>query len=124
MENLLNKIKDTWQGYPVKFYFKEIQRKSELPTWQECGKDEIHIGVIRRQKGDRVIVVRHEICLEVDIKNKTRFEDMSYKELNMLGLFGANHSMYCKKCGEFSTRINLDGCCQDCYHKKEKLKLI
>jgi len=96
---------------------KEIKWKSQLPKWENCKKNHVHVGVIRRKKSDRLIVVRHKIMLEIECADGYTVEMLDSKTLFYTGIFPLG-DMICSKCGEFSTRINEGELCTDCLPKR------
>lgn len=111
IQQIEDKVKTYWHGLPAVITVKEIKRRSQLPKWQDCPKNHLYVGVIRRKRNDKVIVVKHRLEGIYDLNVIT--EMLSEKELEYLGLKpkGAN---ICRACGQFSTRIDVNGCCVDC----------
>lgn len=107
-------IRAAWSVYPAKINVLEIGRPEDLPAWEVCGKDELHIGVIRGQSCDTVIVVKHRLRMDCSLTG--RFETLPADNLGDLGVL-PERSQVCGVCGDFSTRINKDGRCQDCTAK-------
>lgn len=113
------KIRAAWSQYPnavVKIM--EVKNKTQVPKWQECRKNELFIAIMRKGSKDVVTVVRHKMAGEYELN--VHIEQLTDEELNFIGAYpSSNH--YCKECGEFSTRIDINGKCRDC-NDKNKIK--
>ena len=103
-------VKEGWRGMPANITCKVVTRRSQLPKWQDCPKDHVYVGVIRRNKGDRLIVVRHSF--EADLSCTVPVEYLWINDF-LLAVWPEKRDMYCEKCGEFTTRKD-DKLCQDC----------
>lgn len=117
------RIKRYWKGTPAVVIVKEIKRRSELPKWEDCPKDHIYVGVLRRKSGDKITVVRHQIEMICTAK-KIRAEDLNEKDMYFTGAIPAYKDMVCSKCGEFSTRIDVGHICRDCADKEKGSKVM
>ncbi|HBV97741.1 MAG: hypothetical protein JL50_03135 [Peptococcaceae bacterium BICA1-7] len=117
-----NKIKGFWDGLPAVISVKEITRRSQLPKWEDCPKDHLYVGIIRKKNNDRLIVVKHQMAMEVNTAKGWRVERLGNKELLFAGLLPEFKSsgMVCSACGQFSTRINIGQVCTDCLNKKKR----
>lgn len=113
--NILERIEKAWEATPAVVAVKEISRKSQLPSWEDCEKNAVYFGVIRRKRGDRVIIVKHKICHDLGLSMKA--EELSEYELFKFG-FVPTGDQICEECKEFSTRINIGNICTDCLPKQ------
>ena len=111
IEELFNFIDQGWVGMPATVVCKEIRRKDQLPHWTKCPKDHIYVGVIRRKKGDRVVMVRHGFSTDLDCNVPA--EELTIDDL-LLAVWPGSRNLHCKYCGEFATSIDRDGSCSDC----------
>jgi len=118
IESLEQKVKSYWVHTPAVVIVKEIIRRSQLPKWEDCPKDHIFVGVSRRKSGDKVTVVKHQI--EGIYGLNCKVERLIDDDMTTIGVKPTRTSMCCFKCGEFSTRINIDGSCQDCNAEAKK----
>ncbi|MGE7305688.1 hypothetical protein ACQKJG_17860 [Priestia megaterium] len=111
IDELFNFIQQGWIGMPATVVCKEIRRKDQFPHWEKCPKDHIYVGVIRRKKGDRVVMVRHGFSADLDCNVPA--EELSIDDL-LLTVWPGSRNLHCKYCGEFATSIDRDGSCSTC----------
>lgn len=115
---LFNFVKGGWDGLPATITCKVISRRSQFPKWEDCPKDHLYFGIIRRQRGDKVIVVKHRTESILDCRVPA--EQLTREDL-VLAVRPTTKDNTCSKCGEFSTRIDgPEHVCLDC---SEKTKL-
>jgi predicted Zn-ribbon and HTH transcriptional regulator len=117
-------IESFWKGTPAVVKVEEIAARNLKPHWRECAKNHLYVWVVRGKKADSVYVVKHR--LEAALKLACHFDELMVTELKDIGVIrssdprtGEFSPHLCRECHEFSTRINIDGRCQDCHDKKE-----
>ncbi|MGV7000306.1 hypothetical protein ACWA2C_16595 [Priestia megaterium] len=122
IDKLFTVVQRGWLGYPATVTCKVITRRSQFPKWEDCKKDHVYVGVIRRKRGDRVIIVRHSF--ETELSCKIPAEHLKLKDL-LLSIWPEQKNMNCSQCGEFATRMDSPGICMDCWRaNKEKKSTI
>ena len=117
MESFFQKVREAWNRYPAVVVAKEISSPEELPLWEQCGKNEIYVGVIREKRKPDVLVVRYHKMGAV-LRCKVRVENLKDEELRKVGILPLTRQT-CTECGEFSTWIyrNGHGLCPECMEK-------
>jgi hypothetical protein len=112
------RVKAFWVDTPAVVVVKEINRRSDLPKWENCPKDHIYVGISRRKSGDKVTVVKHK--LEGIFGLNCKAEELSEDDMHSIGLTPCYKSMICVQCGDFSTRMNIGSICDDCTSVERK----
>lgn len=120
LDSLFGFVQKGWEHYPALVIGKVITRRSQLPSWEKCPKDHVYVGIVRRKRGDKLIMVRHQIENILDCRVPA--EHLIPKDL-LWGVWPMRNNMHCTTCGEFATRIDSDGVCMDCF-QKEKTGLV
>lgn len=117
MNKFERNVKEYWHDTPAVVIVKEIKRRAELPSWENCPKDHIYVGISRIKSGDKITVVKHKI--EILSKLKCAAEDLPPQDYRSIGVVPFHAEMICKQCGEFSTRMNTGCICNDCTQKNK-----
>lgn len=99
---------------------KVVSRRDEIPKWEDCPRNQFYFCVIRRGRGDRILMVKHHTYVELSCKGKA--ELLAPKDL-LYTAWPEHKDMHCSECKQFSTRIDLDKKCVDCQEKEETLSL-
>lgn len=117
IQQIEDMIASYWEGLPAIIKVAEIKRRSQFPTWEKCPRDRLYVGIIRRKRGDRVVVVKHQMEMNVSVNGVA--ECLTDKDWYYAGVMPCHKEakMICKKCGQFSTRINTGCLCTDCLPK-------
>lgn len=118
LSEIENKIKEVWKGTPAVIEVKELKSCLDVPKWEDCQRDHLYVGIIRKNHGDTVVVVKHKFECIADLT--CSIEKVSEKTLNSLPIFPEYSNMVCSKCGKFSTRIDIGGICAECSKEKDK----
>ena len=109
-------VTTAWARTPAVVVVKQIKRRADLPTWENCEKDHLYVGIIRLKYIDKVVVVKHRMDIVSSMKG--RIGKVSYEDAYMLGAIPSNSDMVCSRCGEFSTRMDIGEVCNDCTKDK------
>jgi len=118
MVTLDERIKSYWTHTPAIVNVKIIKRRAELPKWEDCPKDHIYVGISRGNRKDKVTVVKHKIEGVFGLNCKA--EELSEDDMKSIGVKPTRNSMICVQCGDFSTRMNIGGICNDCTDKRKE----
>lgn len=111
LETRLDNVKKFWGMYNVYVTAIEIDKRSDLPEWEDCGKREIYVGVKRRESGDLVYVIKHRF--EAEFELSVPVEELDFiKEWFMMT--GPLKNQVCSICNEESTSIDIYEVCHDC----------
>ncbi len=112
-EAFIKRIRTAWGITPAIIEIKEIKDQSDRPDETTCDKGKLYIGIISDKYKDRLIVVKH--CQTFSFTLSERVEELSDAILADCGLIPNKSNMICRHCHQFSTYINPDGLCYDCY---------
>ncbi|MDI3329095.1 MAG: hypothetical protein QJR06_11125 [Alicyclobacillaceae bacterium] len=123
MEEFFQKVRGAWKGYPVVVIAKEIQSKDEFPHWEDCGKNEVYVGIIREKRYDEIVVVFHK--MGGVFRAKGRVKTVSDEALRKIGVLPLERQT-CMECGEFSSWIYRDerGLCPECKERAQNRKEV
>lgn len=114
------KVKAYWEHTPAVVVVQEIKRRSEIPSWEDCPKDHIYVGISRGKRGDKITVVKHK--LEGIFGLNCKAEGLREEDMRSIGVTPYYISMICVQCGEFGTRMNVGCICQDCTETNKKVQ--
>ena len=111
-----NRVQYAWRMTPAIVEVREISEASEIPDEKDCDINQLYLGIIRGKKTDCAILVKHSQTFFFRLS--ARAEDLTDAVLSDCGIIPNRVSMICRVCHQFSTFINTDGMCYDCFHKR------
>lgn len=110
-----SRIQNAWRMTPAIVEVREISEASEMPDEKGCDKNQLYLGIIRGKKTDCLILVKY--CQTFFFRLSGRAENLTDAVLSDCGIIPNRVSMICRVCHQFSTFLNTDGMCYDCFRK-------